>query len=84
MSEWIRADEQMPPLDEEVVVLYKRKEKEFEETPDNLHYAIAYRFKDEDGFIRWSNYFEYQCYYDVVYWARLYEKPTLKSGGNQG
>lgn len=73
--------EQMPPLDEEVVVLYKDKTDEF--TADNLYYGLARRvieksFPSAEGWETWSRFTEYQSYYEVVYWARLYDIPRIE------
>ena len=73
----------MPPLDEDVLILYKDKESPL--TRENLYYAIARRmiwklFPTSEGFENWSTYTDYQGYYEVVYWARLYDMPHLKEG----
>lgn len=80
MSVWIKASEQMPPLNEEVLILFKDKTSELKQ--ENLYYGIAKRFiqkffnSSEHGWETWSKFTEYQGYYEVVYWARLYDKPT--------
>jgi len=78
MSVWIKASEQLPPLDEEVVILFKDKEDNIDY--DNMYYALAKRYNDRSlGGERWSHFTEYQGYYEVVYWARLYDMPRLES-----
>ena len=77
MSVWIKASEQLPPLDEEVVILFKDKEDTIDY--DNMYYALAKRYNDSLCGERWSHFTEYQGYYEVVYWARLYDMPRLES-----
>ena len=31
-----------------------------------------------DGYEDWSKFTEYQGYYEVVYWARLYDMPHIQ------
>ena len=82
MSVWIKAKEQMPPIDEEVVILYKDKTDEL--IADNLYYGIAKRVIDRpfpsssNTYETWSKFTEYQGYYEVVYWARLYDMPRIE------
>jgi hypothetical protein len=81
MSVWIKASEQMPPLGEEVLILFKHKTDELKQ--ENLYYAIAHRwihkwFSNSEGVETWSTFTEYQGYYEVVYWARIYDKPTIE------
>jgi hypothetical protein len=82
MSVWIKASEQMPPLDEQVVILYKDKEDDL--APDKLYYAIAQRTiikpfpSSSERYETWSRFTEYQGYYEVVYWARLYDMPRIE------
>lgn len=80
MSVWVKAKEQMPPLGEEVVILYKDKADELK--ADNLYYGIARRIIDKpfasaEGFEKWSTFTDYQGYYEVVYWAKLYDMPRI-------
>ena len=82
MSVWIETKKEMPPLDEEVLILYKDKKDELKE--ENLFYGIASRrifkiFSGSDGYEDWSKFTEYQGYYEVVYWARLYDMPRIKN-----
>lgn len=79
MSVWIKASEQLPPLDEEVVILFKDKTDNLDY--DKMYYAIAQRVNDRIMGERWSRFTEYQGYYEVVYWARLYDMPRLESEG---
>ena len=81
MSVWINVKEELPPLDEEVLILYKDKTDSL--IYDNLYYGIARRmiykpFSTGKGWEDWSRYTEYQGYYEVVYWARLYDMPRLE------
>lgn len=87
MSVWIKASEQMPPIGEEVLILFKDKADELKQ--ENLFYAIAKRciekwFSNSDGFETWSRFTEYQGYYEVVYWARIYDKPTIEENKEEG
>ena len=76
MSVWIKCEDRMPPLDEEVLILYKDKADELSQ--NNLFYGIAIRYKDTNfGFERWSNFTEYQGYYEVVYWTPLIDMPSI-------
>ncbi len=78
MSVWIDVKEQMPPLDEEVLILYKDRKAELKE--DNLYYGIAKWMEDSNfHFERWSHFTEYQGYYEVVYWTPLVDMPRIKS-----
>jgi len=82
MSVWIDAKKETPPLGEQVVILFKDIEEEL--TQENLYYEIAERriynpFNIEGGGKEeWSIFTGYQGCYEVVYWARLYDKPTIK------
>ena len=76
MSVWIDAKEKLPPLNEEVLILYKDKTDDI--TEENLFYGLSSRVIDTNfDFERWSFFTEYQGYYEVVFWARLYDKPHL-------
>lgn len=73
-NEWNKCEDVMPPLDEEVLILYKDKEDELK--PDNLFYGLSKRCKDTNfGFEKWGYYTQYQGYYEVVYWMHLPDKP---------
>lgn len=78
MSVWIKTEDKMPPLNEEVLILYKDKKDELKE--DNLYYAIARRFLNTcfggSGWEEWSRYTEYQSYYEVVFWTPLVDMPS--------
>ena len=77
MSVWIKCDDRMPPLNEEVLILYKDKSDEL--TQENLFYGIASWGKDSNfGFERWSYFTEYQGYYEVVYWTPLIDMPRIE------
>ena len=81
MSVWINAKEELPPLDEKVLILYKDKTDSL--TYDKLFYGLAKRmiykpFPSSQGWEDWSQYTEYKGYYEVVYWARLYDMPRLE------
>lgn len=85
MSVWKKASEETPPIDEEVVILYKSKDKPL--NYENLHYAVAKRiihkaFPSALGREVWSTFIEYQSYYEVVYWAPLYDMPLLEESNN--
>lgn len=81
MSVWINTKEQMPPLDEEVLILFKDKTDKL--SYEHLYYGLAKRmihkpFPSAQGWEDWSCFTEYQGYYEVVYWARLYDMPRLE------
>ena len=77
MSVWNKCKDKMPPLDEEVLILYKDKEDKL--TQENLFYGIARRYKDTNfGFERWSSFTEYQRYYEVVFWTPLVDMPRIE------
>ena len=78
MSLWTKASEKFPPLNENVLILYK----DIEESLDyeNLYYGIATWYKDTNfGFERWSHFTEYQSYYEVVYWMPLVDMPRIEA-----
>ena len=67
----------MPPLYEEVLILYKDKEDELKQ--ENLYYGLSMRCKDTNfGFERWSYYTQYQGYYEPVYWMPLPNMPIVE------
>ena len=77
MSVWIKASEKLPPLGENVLILYKDKNDKLKH--ENLFYEIAQRVKDTNfGFERWSYFTEYPQYYEVVYWTPLIDMPRLE------
>ena len=77
MSVWIKAKEQLPPLDEEVLILYKYKTDDLDYS--NLFYGLSKRVIDNNfKFEKWSSFTEYQSYCEVVFWARLYDMPLLE------
>lgn len=84
MSVWtkIKTDNDLPPLNEEVMILYKDKTDEL--TEDNLYYGIARRLIDVNfNFEKWTHFTEYQGYYEVVYWARLYDLPHIRKDNQE-
>ena len=77
MSVWVDAKKELPPLEEEVLILFKDKKDKL--TYNKLFYAVARRVVDRFFGETWSRYTEYQGYYEVVYWAKLYDMPRLRS-----
>ena len=77
MSIWIKTADKLPPKGEEVLILYKDKNEELKE--ENLFYGIAAWIEDSNfHFDKWSNFTEYQGYYEVVYWTPLVDMPRIK------
>lgn len=81
MSVWIKTEDQLPPINEEVLILYKDKKDKL--CHKKLYYGIAKRiihkiFPSSPGFETWSNFTEYQGYYEVVYWTPLVDMPKLR------
>ena len=77
MSMLISKKDQMPPINEEVLILYKDKKDELKE--ENLFYGVASWIKDSNfGFEKWSYFIEYSGYYEVVYWTPLVDMPRIK------
>ena len=77
MSVWIKASEQLPPLNEQVLILFKDKKDKL--TYDNLYYGIASRVMDTNfHYERWTHWMEYCGYYEIVFWTRLVDKPRLE------
>lgn len=82
MSVWIKCKEKMPPLNEEVLILYKDKSDEL--TQENLFYGIASWVKDCNfGFERWTYFTEYSGYYEVVYWTPLIDMPRIEGSEDE-
>lgn len=78
MSVWIKAEDKKPPLDEDVLILYKDKKDKL--TEDNLFYGIARWTEDSNfNFERWSYFTECQGYYEVVFWTPLVDMPHIKN-----
>lgn len=78
MSIWVNAKVKKPPLDEDVLILFKDKRDELKE--ENLFYGIAHLFVDHNfKFERWSYYTAYQGYYEVVFWTPLPDMPRLEN-----
>ena len=77
MSVWVNTNKELPPLDEEVLILYKDKKDELKH--ENLYYGLARRTIDSNfHFEKWSHFTEYQGYCEVVFWAKLYDMPILE------
>lgn len=80
MSIWTKAEDKLPPLNEDVLILYKDKTDDIDE--ENLFYGIARRFihnpfhSENGGYETWSSFTEYQGYYEVVFWCPLMDMPT--------
>ncbi len=86
MSVWIKCEDRMPPLHEEVLVLYKYKEDELSQ--NNLYYGIAERvihkpFPSSKGWEDWSYFIDCQGYYEVVYWTPLIDMPSIDKEGEE-
>lgn len=80
MSVWIKCEDRMPPLNEEVLILFKDKNDKL--TYENLYYGIAERhvhkpFPSSKGWEDWSYFTEYQGHYEVVYWTPLIDMPRI-------
>lgn len=76
MSLWTSTIDALPPVNEDVLILFKHRDDELME--DSLYYAVAHRLQSREfGLERWSYYAEYQGYYEVVYWAPLPDKPRI-------
>lgn len=74
---WNKCEDVLPPLYEEVLILYKDKADELKQ--DNLYYGLSKRYKDTTfDCERWSCYTEYQRYYEPVYWMHLPEMPVVE------
>ncbi len=77
MRVWTKTSEKLPPLNEEVLILYKDKDEPLDY--ENLYYGIARWCKDTNfGFVGWSHFTEYQSYYEVVYWTPLVDMPRIE------
>lgn len=80
MSIWVKTQDKLPPLNEEVLILYKDKRDIIDE--GNLFYGIAKRVmvnpfcSENGGYERWSSFTEYQGFYEVVFWCQLVDMPT--------
>lgn len=86
MSVWIKCEDRMPPLDEEVLILYKDKADKLSQ--NNLFYGLAKRyihklFPSSEGWEDWSSFTEYQGYYEVVYWTPLIDMPSIDMKGRK-
>ena len=78
MSVWTKASEKLPPLNEQVLILYKDNEDPLDY--ENLYYGIAMWCKDINfDFERWSYFTEYQGFYEVIYWTPLVDMPRIEA-----
>lgn len=75
-NKWKRCEDELPPLNEEVLILYKDRTDELKQK--NLYYGLAKRWEDISGYERWSFYAQYPGYYEVVYWMSLPEMPIVE------
>lgn len=81
MSVWIDVNYRKPPLEEDVLILYKQIDDELME--ENLFYGIAHLFKTslfgnkEYETIKWSYFTAYQGLYEVCYWTPLVDMPRI-------
>lgn len=74
---WNKCEDGSPPLNEEVLILYKDKADELKQ--ENLFYGLSKRYKDTTfDCERWSYYTDYQRYYEPVYWTHLPEMPVVE------
>ena len=77
MSIWKKTSEEMPPLNEDVLILYKYKDDELKE--ENMIYGIASWIRDQNfGFERWTYFTEYSGYFEVIYWTPLVDMPHIE------
>lgn len=72
-NKWKRCKDVMPPLGEEVLILYKNRTDELKQ--ENLFYGVAKRWEDDFGCERWSFYAQYPGYHEAVYWMPLPNMP---------
>ena len=77
MSIWKKANEEKPPLNEDVLILYKYKDEKLKEK--NLMYGIASWIRDQNfGFERWTYFTECSEYFEVIYWTPLVDMPHIE------
>lgn len=77
MSVWKKTSEEMPPFNENVLILYKHKDDELKK--ENLLYGIASWIQDQNfGFERWTYFTDCSGYYEVIYWTPLVDMPHIK------
>ena len=76
-NKWNKCKDVKPPLDEEVLILYKDRTDELKQ--ENLHYGLAKRSKDINlDCERMSFYAQQPGYYDPVYWMSLPNMPIVE------
>ena len=76
-NKWNKCEDVLPPLNEEVLILYKDKTDELKQ--ENLFYGLSKRCKDTNfGYEKWSYYTQYQGYYEPVYWTHLPNMPVVE------
>ena len=81
MKKWIKTKDIMPPLNEEVLILFKEKENL---KTKNLYCGTASRRKDPYFGEGWTDFAQYPERYEVIYWMPLACIPAVKeSGGNE-
>lgn len=77
MNKWNKCEDVMPPLNEEVLILYKDKADELKQ--ENLFYGLSKRCKDTNfGYEKWASYIEYPGYYEVIAWMSLPNMPIVE------
>jgi hypothetical protein len=86
MSVWNKCKDKMPPLNEDVLILFKDKKDKL--TYENLYYGIAKRyihkpFPSSEGWEDWSHFTEYQGYYEVVFWTPLIDMPMIEGSDSK-
>ena len=76
-NKWNKCEDVLPPLNEEVLILYKDKTDELKQ--ENLYYGLSMRCKDTNfGYEKWSSYIEYPGYYEVIAWMPLPNMPIVE------
>ena len=86
MSVWNKCKDKMPPLDEDVLILFKDKGDKL--IQENLYYGIAKRcihkpFPSSEGWEDWSHFTEYPHYYEVVFWTPLIDMPRIEGSESE-
>lgn len=75
-NKWNKCKDVLPPLNEEVLILYKSRTSKLKQ--DNLYYGLAKRSKNDFGYERWSFYSQYPGYYEVIAWMSLPNMPIVE------